>query len=157
MQKILIVDDDKLTCDFIQEILEEFKVETTSAQDPQAAIELGKEEKFDVIISDINLQNRLTGLDILKNFKHFLPDSEVILISGFGTLETAIEAVREGAFDYISKPFNVQEVIATARRALAIATEQERAETDALKELSSRYASSGLVGHSRQMIGLYME
>src|SRR4051794_14894593 len=118
MQNILIVDDDKLTCEFMAEILEEFKAGITTTQDPQEAIKQGKQQRFDVIISDINLQNRLTGLDILKSFKHSLPDSEVILISGFGTLETAIEAVREGAFDYISKPFNIDEVKAIVKRAL---------------------------------------
>ena len=154
MQKILIVDDDKLTCDFIQEILEEFKVETTSAQDPQAAIELGKEEKFDVIISDINLQNRLTGLDILKNFKHFLPDSEVILISGFGTLETAIEAVREGAFDYISKPFNINEVKAVVKRALE--KKQLLKENQSLRmRLETVQPSTSLIGSSSKMLAVY--
>ena len=97
MQKVLIVDDDKLTCDFIEELLNEMKVEIVTTQDPQDAIALGSEERFDVVISDINLQNRLTGLDILKRFKESMPESEVILISAFGTLETAIEAVREGA------------------------------------------------------------
>jgi len=154
MQKILIVDDDKLTCDFIQEILEEFKVETTSAQDPQAAIELGKQEKFDVIISDINLQNRLTGLDVLKNFKHILPESEVILISGFGTLETAIEAVREGAFDYISKPFNINEVKAVVKRALE--KKQLIKENQSLRmRLETVQPSTSLIGSSSKMLAVY--
>src|SRR5262249_29200895 len=118
MQNILIVDDDKLTCDFIAEILDEFKVRTSSSQDPQDALQQGQEQAFDVVISDINLQNRLTGLDVLRKFKQISPESEIILISGFGTLETAIEAVREGAFDYISKPFNINEVKAVVKRAL---------------------------------------
>src|SRR2546423_6257185 len=156
-KRILVIDDDPDTCDFLREIFEDQGWRVSAALNAEAALSAVKTETFDLIVSDINLNDKLNGVELLKNFRQLAPASQVILISGFGTLETAIEAVREGAFDFISKPFNVQEVIATARRALAIATEQERAETDALKELSSRYASSGLVGHSRQMIELYME
>jgi DNA-binding NtrC family response regulator len=154
MQNILIVDDDKLTCDFIAEILDEFRVKITSAQDPQEAIQLGSEQRFDVVVSDINLQNRLTGLDVLKSFKHALPDTEVILISGFGTLETAIEAVREGAFDYISKPFNINEVKAVVKRALEkkqLLLENERLRS----QLETLGSSTSLVGCSPKMLEVY--
>jgi DNA-binding NtrC family response regulator len=154
MQNILIVDDDKLTCDFIAEILDEFRVQITSAQDPQEAIQLGSERRFDVVVSDINLQNKLTGLDVLKSFKHALPDTEVILISGFGTLETAIEAVREGAFDYISKPFNINEVKAVVKRALEkkqLLLENERLRS----QLETVASSTSLVGSSPRMLEVY--
>jgi two-component system response regulator AtoC len=153
-QNILIVDDDKLTCDFIEEILDEFKVKTATSQDPQDALQQGKEQSFDVVISDINLQNRLTGLDVLKKFKQISPESEVILISGFGTLETAIEAVREGAFDYISKPFNINEVKAVVKRAL----EKKRLirENESLrKQLEIPPASTSLIGSSPKMLAVY--
>ncbi len=154
MQNILIVDDDKLTCDFIEELLDEFKVHISSTQNPVDAIDLGKEQTFDVIISDINLQNRLTGLDILKNFKRLLPDSEVILISAFGTLETAIEAVREGAFDYISKPFNINEVKAVVKRALEkkqLIKENQQLRTT----LESLQPTTSLIGSSPKMLEVY--
>ena len=154
MQNILIVDDDKLTCDFIEELLDEFKVHISSTQNPLDAIDLGKEQTFDVIISDINLQNRLTGLDILKNFKQLLPDSEVILISGFGTLETAIEAVREGAFDYISKPFNINEVKAVVKRALEkkqLIKENQQLRT----RLENLQPTTSLIGSSPKMLEVY--
>src|SRR4026207_1146384 len=154
MQKILIVDDDKLTCDFIGELLDEFKVEILAAQNPQDALVMGAAEKPDVVISDINLQNRLTGLDLLKSFKQSLPESEVILISGFGTLETAIEAVREGAFDYISKPFNINEVKAVVKRAL----EKKRLikENEQLKvRLETIQPATGLIGSSPKMLAVY--
>ena len=154
MQNILIVDDDKLTCDFIEELLDEFKVHISSTQNPLDAIDLGKEQTFDVIISDINLQNRLTGLDILKNFKQLLPDSEVILISGFGTLETAIEAVSEGAFDYISKPFNINEVKAVVKRALEkkqLIKENQQLRT----RLENLQPTTSLIGSSPKMLEVY--
>jgi DNA-binding NtrC family response regulator len=154
MQNILIVDDDKLTCDFIEEILDEFKVRTASSQDPQDALQQGKDHAFDVVISDINLQNRLTGLDVLRKFKQISPESEVILISGFGTLETAIEAVREGAFDYISKPFNINEVKAVVKRALE--KKQLIKENENLRrQLEAPPASTSLIGSSPKMLAVY--
>jgi DNA-binding NtrC family response regulator len=154
MQKVLIIDDDKLTCDFIAELLDEFRIDISTTQSPQDAITLGSTVSFDVVISDINLQNRLTGLDILKRFKQSLPEAEVILISGFGTLETAIEAVREGAFDYISKPFNINEVKAVVKRALE--RKQLIKENEQLRSrLESSPPSTSLIGSSPKMLAVY--
>ena len=156
-KKILVIDDDADTCSFLREILEEEGWLVGAAMNADKALASVGAEKFDLIISDINLNESLNGIDLLKKFRQLSPDSQVILISGFGTLETAIEAVREGAFDFISKPFNVKEVIATVRRALQDTEEKTNAENDSLRDLSSRYASSGLIGHSRLMIELYKE
>ena len=156
-KKILVIDDDADTCSFLGEIFEEEGWQVSAAMNADSALASVQAEKFDLIVSDINLNESLNGIDLLKNFRRLAPQSQVTLISGFGTLETAIDAVREGAFDFISKPFNVKEIIATARRALQNIDEQAKAENDSLRELSSRYASSGLVGHSRQMIELYKE
>ncbi|HMV85929.1 MAG TPA: sigma-54 dependent transcriptional regulator [Blastocatellia bacterium] len=156
-KKILVIDDDADTCSFLSEIFEDEGWQVRAATNADTALALAQSDAFDLIVSDINLNETLTGIDLLKRFRGLAPQAQVILISGFGTLETAIDAVREGAFDFISKPFNVKEVIATARRALQTTDEQSNAENDSLRELSSRYASSGLVGHSRQMIELYKE
>ena len=154
---ILVIDDDRDTCNFLREIFEEEGWQVRTAANANAALAAVQAEAFALIVSDINLNEELNGLALLKHFRQLTPDTQVILISGFGTLETAIEAVREGAFDFISKPFNVQEIVAMARRALSLTRADQRAETEALQELSARYATSGLVGHSRQMIELYME
>ncbi|MDQ3014193.1 MAG: sigma-54 dependent transcriptional regulator, partial [Acidobacteriota bacterium] len=156
-KKILVIDDDADTCSFLREILEEEGWLVGAAMNADAALASVGADRFQLIISDINLNESLNGIDLLKKFRQLSPESQVILISGFGTLETAIESVREGAFDFISKPFNVKEVIATARRALQDTEEKTNAENDSLRDLSSRYASSGLIGHSRQMIELYKE
>ncbi len=156
-KKILVIDDDLDTCDFLREIFEEQGWSVNTALQAEEALKAVQAESFDLIVSDVKLNEQLSGLDLLKEFRHLSPHSQVILISGFGTLETAIEAVREGAFDFISKPFQVQEIINTARRALTTLSAESREGTAAIKGLSSRYASSGLIGHSRQMIELYME
>lgn len=153
MKRILVIDDDLETCKFLTEIFAEEGWQVTASQSADAARNAVANTRFDLIVSDINLGGRTTGVALLKEFKTISPVSEVILISGFGTLETAVEAVREGAFDYISKPFNVNEVIATARRAL---NGRDAAAPAAvlLKEYSE---ASGLVGHSHKMIELYKQ
>ncbi|MGH9846529.1 MAG: sigma-54-dependent transcriptional regulator [Blastocatellia bacterium] len=155
-KNILVIDDDLDTCNFLREIFEEQSWQVSAAINAPTAQAAVEAQAFDLIVSDINLNDTQSGIALLKQFRQIAPASPVILISGFGTLETAIEAVREGAFDFISKPFIVNEVIATARRALADAAghHEENAE---LRQMSERYASSGLVGHSRPMLALYKE
>lgn len=153
MKQILVIDDDLETCKFLTEIFAEEGWQVTSSQSAGSARDAFGSNRFDLIVSDINLGGRTTGVALLKEFKAISPSSEVILISGFGTLETAVEAVREGAFDYISKPFNVNEVIATARRALK-GRDAAAPAAVLLKEYSE---ASGLVGHSHKMIELYKQ
>lgn len=151
MKKILVIDDDLETCNFLAEIFSEEGWQVTSSQTAEDACDAGEREHFDLIVSDINLGGSTNGVALLKQFKKVSPGSEVILISGFGTLETAVEAVREGAFDYISKPFDVNEVIATARRALVV-RDDGRPAAVLLKDYGE---ASGLIGHSPKMIELY--
>ncbi|HKQ04845.1 MAG TPA: sigma-54 dependent transcriptional regulator [Blastocatellia bacterium] len=153
MKKILVIDDDLETCNFLAEIFSEEGWQVASSQSAEAALAAVERQPFDLIVSDINLGGRMNGVQLLKEFKKMAPASEVILISGFGTLETAVEAVREGAFDYVSKPFNVNAVIATARRAL----QGRAAEAPAAVLLKEYSEASGLVGHSPPMIELYKE
>ncbi|HYL98483.1 MAG TPA: sigma-54 dependent transcriptional regulator [Blastocatellia bacterium] len=153
MNKILVIDDDLETCRFLEEILAEEGWTVTSSQSSESALGAVENEQFDLIVSDINLGGRVNGVALLKEFKRISPHSHVILISGFGTLETAVEAVREGAYDYISKPFNVKEVIATARRAL-----QSKEGPESGATLAKDYGEPpGLVGHSPKMIEVYKE
>ena len=118
MTRLLVADDDPMTCDFFKEILRDVPVDVSTCLDPRKAITLATEGWFDIVISDINFEQTTTGIDILKAIKAERPETRVILVSGFGSLDTAIAAVREGAFDYVSKPFNVDEVKTTVRRAL---------------------------------------
>jgi len=153
MKQILVIDDDRETCDFLREIFEEEGWKVTSSQSADEAQALFEQTAFDLVVSDINLGGSVTGIALLKEFKAASPASEIILISGFGTLETAIQAVREGAFDFISKPFNVNEVVATARRAL----KGRNADEPAAVLLRESGEASGLIGHSPRMIELYKQ
>ena len=147
MKKILVVDDDKASCELLSEILAAQGWEVLTANSPEKALILSNQQKFDLVISDINLEASLSGLDLLQRLREKSP---VILVTGFGSLETAIEASREGAWDFISKPFKVDEIIATAKRALTQNHEKE--------EIAPEKISSGaMVGSSPKMIELYKE
>jgi DNA-binding NtrC family response regulator len=130
--------------------------EAESAQTPDAALALAARERFDLVVSDINLEAAQTGLDILRSLRDRCP---VILVTGFGTLDAAVEASREGAWDFISKPFKVEEVVATARRALDRVSASEDAAGAGVKaeEMTSRQERAGLTGRSPAMIELYKE
>ena len=150
-KRVLIVDDDAETCRLIAELVAEDGRELQQAHTAEDAIERARSEPFDLVISDINLNGPESGLDVLKAFKGVNPTGEVVLISGFGTLETAVEAVRAGAFDYISKPFNITEVRATVARALAheAAPPQSTAVIDRPPE--------GIVGRTAGMLAVYKQ
>ena len=152
MHTILVVDDDRETCRFITELIATESRRIVSEQDPASALRLLRQERVDLMVSDINLNASQSGLDLLRAFKVENPDGQVLLISGFGTLETAIEAVRAGAFDYISKPFNIAEVKAMVNRAL---DHVGRAESVAAPHHAVK--APGLIGRTSGMLAVYKQ
>ena len=154
-KNILVVDDDRASCELLREIFatQGWHVETAIA--PEQARRLFSEIRFDLVVTDVNLEAESDGLDLLNAFHDTCP---VILVTGFGTLETAVIASREGAWDFISKPFKVDEVVSAARGALARGSKGDGASEPVTEsELSTRYADTGMVGRSAQMIDLYKE
>ncbi|HET6972866.1 MAG TPA: sigma-54 dependent transcriptional regulator [Pyrinomonadaceae bacterium] len=153
MKNILVVDDDQDSCDLLREIFcaEGWHVDT--ALSPSQAFTVAEKEKIDLVVSDVNLEANQSGLDLLKDLRAQCP---VILVTGFGTLDSAVEAAREGAWDFISKPFKVQEVVAIARRALEHNRNNPDAERRA-EQISAPYEQGGLLGRSPVMIELYKE
>jgi DNA-binding NtrC family response regulator len=149
--RILIVDDDVETCRLIAELVSAPERELQQCQTAARAMELARKEKFDLVISDINLNGPASGLDVLKAFKEANPAGEVVLISGFGTLETAVQAVRAGAFDYISKPFNIGEVRAIVARALM------RDRRPPAQQTHASVAPEGIVGRTAGMLAVYKQ
>src|SRR5919199_3995471 len=115
MRHILVVDDDRASCELLREIFTDQGWTTETAQTPAQALALADSTQFDLVVSDVNLEAEQSGLDLLRALRDRCP---VVLVTGFGTLSAAVEASREGAWDFISKPFKVEEVVATARRAM---------------------------------------
>ncbi len=148
MATLLIVDDDPETVRFIEELLAGPGRRILSATTPDQALGLARERDPDVVVSDINLNADRSGLDLLRALRNAGSRARVVLISGFGTLETAVDAVRNGAFDYISKPFDIAEVKATVERALSAPEAPE----DAPEPVN---APPGLIGRSAAMLAVY--
>jgi DNA-binding NtrC family response regulator len=153
MPRILIVDDDRDTCRFMADLLGRPGREIETAFDPDTALALVRSQAFDLVISDINLNADQSGLDILRAFRQRSPVGHVLLISGFGTLETAIDAVRAGAFDYISKPFDIHEVKATVERALAQVVPASGPSPAPAREIRP----PGLIGRTAPMLAVYKQ
>lgn len=125
IDKILIVDDEMLVRNFLAETLRRKNLDVTTAENGQKAIALLKEHSFDLIITDMKMPD-LTGIDVLKKAKELSPASIVIIITAFGSIENAVEAMRLGAFNYIIKPFSpdtIEAVIEKAREHLSLVQE----------------------------------
>jgi DNA-binding NtrC family response regulator len=155
MPRILVVDDDLETCRFMRELLQEPEREIEMAESPQAALALLEGGRFDLVVSDINLDAEQNGLDLLRAFKLLDPDVEVVLISAFGTLQTALEAVRAGAFDFVSKPVDIGQVRSVVARALLRRARAAEPRAQALPP--GKLEPDGLVGRSAGMLGVYKQ
>jgi len=146
---ILVVDDDAASCELLREIFMGRGWQVSTATTPEAARLCFARQPFDLVVSDINLGAEATGLDLLNDFRAHCP---VILVTGFGTLDAAVAALRDGAWDFISKPFKVDEVVAAVQSALS-----RKGEMPAAAPSGDLADASGLVGRSSAMVALYKE
>ena len=116
---VLIVDDDKAIANFLSKMLiksEDNDYDVAITHTAEDGLHLIEESKFDIVILDVNLPGK-SGIEFLKEIKGIDPDIEVIIMTGNAKIETAIEALREGAYDYLQKPFTQEQVITTLRNA----------------------------------------
>ena len=119
MHKILIIDDEKDICFLISEILKDEEYITTSALNSDDAIKKFNENKPDLIILDVWLSNsKLDGIELLKEFKSLDKTIPIIIISGHGTVDLAVKSIKNGAYDFLEKPFNSDKLIILANRAI---------------------------------------
>ena len=154
MTRILVVDDSRETCDLLELLLGKEEgglgLEVVKATRPEEALQHLKSGNFELMLSDINLEARLDGLDLLRAAKPL--KVETILLTGFGTLEKALEAVREGAFDFLSKPWNNEELKALVKRALV---RREAREGRPAPGAATQRQRSMMVGSSPKMMEVY--
>ena len=134
MAKILIIDDEAAIRRILREILEHEKYQVDDAASAIEALPLVKENEYDAILCDIKMP-QMDGIEFLEEAKK-ISDAPVIMISGHGTIDTAVEAIKKGAFDYISKPPDLNRLLITLRNALD--KSQLITETKALKKVVNR-------------------
>ncbi len=154
-KKILVVDDEESIREFFQILLKrmssegEYSYETVFTEDGQKALELIEKQSYDMVISDLKMPH-LSGLQLLEKAKKIQPDLIFILITAFDTSDTAVKAMKMGAYDYIPKPFNVDEIKMTV--CSAFHTKKLESENQHLKrELNREKKSSPLMGRSPEM------
>ncbi len=116
MARILVIDDERAIRNALREILEYEKYQVDDAEDATIALEFIGKENYDVILCDIKMP-RMDGIELLEQIQK-TTDAPVIMISGHGTIETAVEAIRKGAYDFISKPLDLNRLLITVRNAL---------------------------------------
>lgn len=147
--RILVVDDEESIREFLDIMLRKEGYEVTLAEDGARAIDLLKKKTFDLVISDLQMP-QVTGMELLKHVRDNFPDLLFMMITAFGTTETAVEAMKMGAYDYITKPFKIDEVRIVIGNALK--SKNLEVENRVLKkELGKENSFQNIVGNSESM------
>jgi len=150
MEKILIVDDEAFIRENLERILGEDGYRTFTAEDTASALTLAGEEDVDLVLLDLNLGSE-SGLDLLRQLRDLDPGLLVIIITGYGTVESAVEALKMGAYDYIKKPFKADAIHLIVR--LALETQTLRRKVRRLRSNGGTLpAGSEMVGGSPQLL-----
>jgi two-component system, NtrC family, response regulator PilR len=147
--KILVVDDEEVIRDVLATLLEKEGYAVSVASTAGEALSLFEAEPSDVILLDLMLPDR-SGLELMRDIRRQDPDAVVVIVTAYSSIEGAIQAMREGAFHYIPKPFQNQEVLLTVRKgseARRLTEENRRLK----EELSKRYGLGRIVGKSETM------
>jgi DNA-binding NtrC family response regulator len=114
--KMLIVDDEPIVGDRLKYSFEKEGYEVETFTDGGSALKRLEQQSFDIVITDLKMRG-VDGMQVLARVHERYPEALVIVITGFGSIETAVEAMKEGAFDYITKPFRLDDVKSIVRRA----------------------------------------
>lgn len=152
MEKILIVDDEAFIRENLERILTEDGYRLFSTESPEGAVQQVSEEEVDLVLLDLNL-GATSGLDVLQRMKEIDPGVLVIIITGYGTVESAVEAIKMGAYDYIKKPFKADAIRLIVR--LALETQHLRREVRQLRRESkdpNLLDETEMVGSSQELL-----
>ncbi|MDC1222059.1 sigma-54 dependent transcriptional regulator [Salibacteraceae bacterium] len=146
MSSILIIDDERPIRSTLRDILEYEKIKITEAEDGIKGLELIKANDYDAILCDIKMPG-MDGIEVLEQIQDIKPDIPVIMISGHGNIETAVESLKKGAYDYISKPPDLNRLLVTVRNALDRKSLVK--ETKTLKQRVADKSASPIIGTSK--------
>lgn len=153
MPHILVIDDDASVRSILEEFLHLKGFEVTLAGDGERGVELIQEKKFDLYLVDLVLPG-IGGIEVLTKVSSLNRLLPAIVITGFGAIQTAVEAIKAGAFDYITKPFILEELLLVVQRALDY-SKLKKENLSLKKQLKQRYDFQGLIGNSPQMEKVY--
>jgi len=146
MAKILIIDDEKSIRRALREILEYEKYEIEEAEDGPSGLEKLRANPYDLVFCDIKMP-KMDGLELLEKVQSEDIESPIVMISGHGNIETAVESIKKGAYDFIQKPLDLNRILVTVRNALDKTNLIQ--ETKVLKQKISKVKSSEIIGNSK--------
>jgi two-component system response regulator PilR (NtrC family) len=149
LEKILVVDDEKSLREVMSIMLKRAGYDVTEASDGDQAIGQVNKEIYDLVITDLRMP-KADGMDVLKAVKSLSPETVVLVVTAFGTADSAVEAMKQGAYDYLTKPFQIDEVQLIIRNAL----EKRRLSTENMllkREIASQSSFAQIVGQSEAM------
>ncbi|HQT31760.1 MAG TPA: sigma-54 dependent transcriptional regulator [Thiobacillus sp.] len=147
--RLLIVDDEAIALGNLQHVMEKEGYQVTATQSGAAAVALLGKQPFDVVLTDLRMQG-VDGMDVLKASRERQPEAEVIFITGFATAESAVQALKHGAFYYIAKPFRLDEVRKVVAEALA-KVHLRRENADLRREVEQYRDGDGIVTQDVEM------
>jgi DNA-binding NtrC family response regulator len=151
--KALIIDDDKATLDLLKFQLEAEGFEAVTADCGAKGLNYVQDSEFDIILTDLNLPD-INGIEMVRRLKESAAETEIIMVTGFGSMEKAIEATKAGAFYYVEKPVEFEELFVLIQK--AVERKQQAAEIKELRgKLSSRTSYEGIIGGSRSMQNIF--
>ena len=148
-ERILVVDDEEQMRDLLAKVLERKGYQVSVCGDGTEALALLEREPADLVVTDVRMPG-LNGMEALRAIKELNPEIVVLIMTAFGSIDQAVQAVKEGAYDYINKPFKIDEILLTIEKALE--ERRLRHEVSTLRqELRTRYHFENLIGKSRAM------
>ena len=149
MGRILIIDDERAIRRALREILEFEEFEVDEAENGKQGLDKAKSETYDIIFCDIKMPE-LDGMEVLEGLKNAKIDIPVIMISGHGNVETAVQAIKKGAFDFIEKPLDLNRILVTLRNAndKTVLIEEKKV----LKKTVNRFKGSSIIGETEAIL-----
>ena len=140
---ILIVDDEGDFLETLMNRLRKRKIGTIGCASGEEAVRLAKEHKFDVVILDIKMPGGMDGIETLREIKRIRPESEVILLTGHASLETSVEGMKQGAYDYLLKPIRLEDLLEKLVQALERkGSAENRAQSEEIRKLLQKRADA---------------
>src|SRR2546427_8145098 len=152
-RRVLVVDDERSMRELLAIMLKQAGHEVTLAEGGEQAVEVLKSEAFDLVITDLRMR-KVDGLAVLRAVKEHSPHTVVLVVTAYASTETAVEAMKLGAYDYLTKPFKLDEIRVTIANAL----ERKRLvdENQALPtQLRRERGFESFIGKSRQMLDIF--
>ena len=151
--RILIVDDDEVSCQLFAEVLEGDGHRTHQAHSGEESLDRLRKESYDLLLVDVRMPG-ITGLEVTRTMRQEQPSLPVIVMTAFGSIETAVEAIQEGAYDYVSKPMNLEELKKIVSRALGQKKLRAQAGTK-VEQIDGAEPQKTVIGRSPAMVEVF--